>query len=593
MNWKKRREMLHEAGISSLKAISNNKEIETKIGSPSRPPQFNEAKISPVPRSSKKLNAWRAESDFQAFWHTFHKELIKPNINSFAKDIISELEISRVEILGSAQFYGSKKNITEYYNVIADELYDIHENPPMVFNLWLKQASNHPLNQKSKKLISELEKEYAKDRLDEYKQGLLKSLDNQDSFTSLAIKLLESLDLIKVESVSEDSEEMADDVSQSNETTHEDDAENRSDDSGDDINSEEILEVEMDIDELQQEVTISSSESSIDEEIELSNINNIDLIGASEKNYKVFTNKFDEVIEARDLISPEEAIRLRSQLDNLIKPHLTTIGKLANRLQRLLLSQQNTSWNFDLEEGTLDTSRLHRVVAEPGYPLSYKQESENKFKDTVITLLIDNSGSMRGRSISLAAICGDIISSTFERCAVKTEVLGFTTKNWKGGSSKQEWVDKGQPANPGRLNDLRHIVYKSADNSWRRARKYFGAMLREGLLKENIDGEAISWAYNRIKKRKEERKILMVISDGAPVDDSTLSVNSGDYLEKHLKKMVKFIENKTEIEVLAIGIGHDVSRYYDKAIKITDVNELGDVMISELSSLFDTKKKFH
>ena len=588
MNWKKRREMLHEAGISSLKAISNNKEIETKIGSPSRPPQFNEAKISPVPRSSKKLNAWRAESDFQAFWHTFHKELIKPNINSFAKDIISELEISRVEILGSAQFYGSKKNITEYYNVIADELYDIHENPPMVFNLWLKQASNHPLNQKSKKLISELEKEYAKDRLDECKQGLLKSLDNQDSFTSLAIKLLESLDLIKVESVSEDSEEMADDVSQSNETTHEDDAENRSDDSGDDINSEEILEVEMDIDELQQEVTISSSESSIDEEIELSNINNIDLIGASEKNYKVFTNKFDEVIEARDLISPEEAIRLRSQLDNLIKPHLTTIGKLANRLQRLLLSQQNTSWNFDLEEGTLDTSRLHRVVAEPGYPLSYKQESENKFKDTVITLLIDNSGSMRGRSISLAAICGDIISSTFERCAVKTEVLGFTTKNWKGGSSKQEWVDKGQPANPGRLNDLRHIVYKSADNSWRRARKYFGAMLREGLLKENIDGEALLWSYSRLMKRQEQRKIIIVISDGAPVDDSTLSANSENYLDGHLKDSIEYIESSKNIELQAIGIGHDVNKYYKDAITIHRAEELGEVLLEKLTKLFKT-----
>jgi cobaltochelatase CobT len=588
MNWKKRREMLHEAGISSLKAISNNKEIETKIGSPSRPPQFNEAKISPVPRSSKKLNAWRAESDFQAFWHTFHKELIKPNINSFAKDIISELEISRVEILGSAQFYGSKKNITEYYNVIADELYDIHENPPMVFNLWLKQASNHPLNQKSKKLISELEKEYAKDRLDEYKQGLLKSLDNQDSFTSLAIKLLESLDLIKVESVSEDSEEMVDDVSQSNETTHEDNAENRSDDSGDDINSEEILEVEMDIDELQQEVTISSSESSIDEEIELSNINNIDLIGASEKNYKVFTNKFDEVIEARDLISPEEAIRLRSQLDNLIKPHLTTIGKLANRLQRLLLSQQNTSWNFDLEEGTLDTSRLHRVVAEPGYPLSYKQESENKFKDTVITLLIDNSGSMRGRSISLAAICGDIISSTFERCAVKTEVLGFTTKNWKGGSSKQEWVDKGQPANPGRLNDLRHIVYKSADNSWRRARKYFGAMLREGLLKENIDGEALLWSYSRLMKRQEQRKIIIVISDGAPVDDSTLSANSENYLDGHLKDSIEYIESSKNIELQAIGIGHDVNKYYKDAITIHRAEELGEVLLEKLTKLFKT-----
>jgi cobaltochelatase CobT len=588
MNWKKRREMLHEAGISSLKAISNNKEIQTKIGSPSRPPQFNEAKISPVPRSSKKLNAWRAESDFQAFWHIFHKELIKPNINTFAKDIISELEISRIEILGSAQFYGSKKNITEYYNAISDELYDIHENPPMVFNLWLKQASKHPLNQKSKKLISELEKEYAKDRLDEYKQGLLESLDNQDSFTSLAIKLLESLDLIKVESISEDSEEMVDDVSQSNEAKHEDDAENRSDDSGDDLNSEEILEVEMDIDELQQEVTISSSESSIDEEIELSNINNIDLIGASEKNYKVFTNKFDEVIEARDLISPEEAIRLRSQLDNLIKPHLTTIGKLANRLQRLLLSQQNTSWNFDLEEGTLDTSRLHRVVAEPGYPLSYKQESENKFKDTVITLLIDNSGSMRGRSISLAAICGDIISSTFERCAVKTEVLGFTTKNWKGGSSKQEWVDKGQPASPGRLNDLRHIVYKSADNSWRRARKYFGAMLREGLLKENIDGEALLWSYSRLMKRQEQRKIIIVISDGAPVDDSTLSANSENYLDGHLKDSIEYIESSKNIELQAIGIGHDVNKYYKDAITIHRAEELGEVLLEKLTKLFKT-----
>jgi cobaltochelatase CobT len=588
MNWNKRREMLHEAGISSLKAISNNKEIQTKIGSPSRPPQFNEAKISPVPRSSKKLNAWRAESDFQAFWHIFHKELIKPNINTFAKDIISELEISRIEILGSAQFYGSKKNITEYYNAISDELYDIHENPPMVFNLWLKQASKHPLNQKSKKLISELEKEYAKDRLDEYKQGLLESLDNQDSFTSLAIKLLESLDLIKVESISEDSEEVVDDVSQSNEAKHEDDAENRSDDSGDDLNSEEILEVEMDIDELQQEVTISSSESSIDEEIELSNINNIDLIGASEKNYKVFTNKFDEVIEARDLISPEEAIRLRSQLDNLIKPHLTTIGKLANRLQRLLLSQQNTSWNFDLEEGTLDTSRLHRVVAEPGYPLSYKQESENKFKDTVITLLIDNSGSMRGRSISLAAICGDIISSTFERCAVKTEVLGFTTKNWKGGSSKQEWVDKGQPASPGRLNDLRHIVYKSADNSWRRARKYFGAMLREGLLKENIDGEALLWSYSRLMKRQEQRKIIIVISDGAPVDDSTLSANSENYLDGHLKDSIEYIESSKNIELQAIGIGHDVNKYYKDAITIHRAEELGEVLLEKLTKLFKT-----
>ena len=284
---------------------------------------------------------------------------------------------------------------------------------------------------------------------------------------------------------------------------------------------------------------------------------------------------------------------MRKTLDQQLIGFQDVITKLANKLQRQLLAKQNRAWEFDLEEGLLDSSKLPRIIIDPYNSLSFKKEKDLDFKDTVVTLLIDNSGSMRGRPITIAAICADILSRTLERCSVKVEILGFTTKNWKGGKSREFWNKNGKPKMPGRLNDLRHIIYKSADTHWRQCKNNLGLMLKEGLLKENIDGEAISWAFNRLKKRKEERKILMVISDGAPVDDSTLSVNSGDFLEKHLKKMVRFIEDKTETEILAIGIGHDVSRYYNRAIKITDVNELGDVMISELSELFNNKKKLH
>ena len=252
----------------------------------------------------------------------------------------------------------------------------------------------------------------------------------------------------------------------------------------------------------------------------------------------------------------------------------------------MLLAKQNTSWNFNLEEGILDNSRLHRVIASPGYPLSFKQETENDFKDTIVTLLIDNSGSMRGRSISLAAICADIIGSTLERCQVKTEILGFTTKHWKGGDSKKLWIINGSRSNPGRLNDIRHIIYKSADNSWRRSRKYFGAMLREGLLKENIDGEALAWSHDRLLKRHEERKILIVISDGAPVDDSTLSANREDFLDNHLREIISKIEKDSPVELQAIGIGHDVTKYYKNALTINRAEELGEVLLEELSKLF-------
>jgi cobaltochelatase CobT len=325
--------------------------------------------------------------------------------------------------------------------------------------------------------------------------------------------------------------------------------------------------------------------TAIDEEIDVFAYPDNDYALADNK-YSIFTKEYDEIIDAKDLTTPDEAIRLRTQLDNLIKPHQTTIGKLANRLQRLLLAQQNTSWNYNLEEGMLDTARLHRVVAKPGYPLSFKQETENNFKDTIVTLLIDNSGSMRGRSISLAAICTDIIGSTLERCQIKTEILGFTTKNWKGGDSKQQWIKQGSHMNPGRLNDIRHIVYKNADNSWRRSRKHFGVMLREGLLKENIDGEALVWSYGRLVRRNEDRKILIVISDGAPVDDSTLSANNEEYLDNHLKKVIFEIENDSSVELQAVGIGHDVTKYYKNAITINRAEELGEVLLDELTKLF-------
>ena len=270
----------------------------------------------------------------------------------------------------------------------------------------------------------------------------------------------------------------------------------------------------------------------------------------------------------------------------MIKPYQTTIGKLANRLQRLLLAKQNTSWNFNLDEGMLVTARLHRVIAVPGHPLSYKQETETNFKDTVVTLLIDNSGSVRGRSISLAAICTDIIGSTLERCQIKTEILGFTTKNWKGGDSKQLWISNGSYFSPGRLNDIRHIIYKSADNTWRRSRKHFGAMLREGLLKENVDGEALIWAHDRLARRQEQRKILMVISDGAPVDDSTLSTNKNNFLDLHLRQVIHSIESQSSVSLIAIGIGHDVTRYYKNAVTIHRAEELGGAMLEQLTDLF-------
>ena len=313
--------------------------------------------------------------------------------------------------------------------------------------------------------------------------------------------------------------------------------------------------------------------------------------GLPEPLYKVFTTSHDEIVEAQDLCEPEELERLRAYLDQQLASLSTVVSRLANRLQRRLMAKQSRAWMFDLEEGILDAARLARVVVDPTSPLSFKEEQDTEFRDTVVTLLLDNSGSMRGRPIMVAAVCADILARTLERCGVKVEILGFTTRAWKGGMSRDEWIKQGKPPQPGRLNDLRHIIYKSADAPWRRARKNLGLMMREGLLKENIDGEALVWAYHRLIGRPEQRKILMVISDGAPVDDSTLSVNSGHYLERHLRAVIGEIEQASPVELIAVGIGHDVTRYYRRAVTIVDVEQLGGAMTDHLAELFEEEPK--
>jgi cobaltochelatase CobT len=392
-------------------------------------------------------------------------------------------------------------------------------------------------------------------------------------------------------------DENLDEEEKKEEDKNNDDKQNKPDNQDKQAKEKQDKQEEMSIDSGMPDLENEAKESDqAEEEIEIEDSSQPDLkkkgrSNLGDINYKTYTEEFDEIIKAEDLENDEELTRLRKNLDQQLLQLKNFISKLANKLQRKLLAKQNRSWNFDLEEGLLDTSKLPRIIMDPFNSLTFKKEKDIEFKDTLVTILIDNSGSMRGKPISVAAICADILSRTLERCAVKVEILGFTTKHWKGGLSREKWMKNEKPTLPGRLNDLRHIIYKSADTPWRQAKNNMGLMLKEGLLKENIDGEALKWAYNKMNRRKEDRKILMVISDGAPVDDSTLSTNTSDFLESNLKKTVKWIENKTNIELLAIGIGHDVTRYYNQAVKITDVQDLGDVMINQLTDLFVEKNK--
>ena len=586
MAWTKNRDRLHEAAISTVKAISKNKKLNSNTGIYQRPPSGNNIIFSSAPRSTKDLSKWRGESDFQAFWHKFHKKRKEIPLTLPARMLFNEFEISRVEILGSQEFIGSRKNISDFLNQRSNELEDTKSLNYLShgINLWLKEGVGFKFNAKSKTIINNLIEKYDIETVsEEFRNNIIENIHDQEKFEKAVIKLLQKLNLLKEleddneDQDFEDSPGSSDDI----ENTEMESDGNESEDTSNDLKDFKG-DIELDL----QDAIESTDDTSIEEEIDALAYPHNDFSNKLKKDYSIYSTKFDEIIDAKDLVTSDESLRLRNQLDNLIKPHLSTIGKLANRLQRLLLAKQNTSWNYNLEEGMLDNARLHRVIANPGYPLSFKQETENKFKDTVVTLLIDNSGSMRGRSISLAAICADIIGSTLERCQVKTEILGFTTKHWKGGDSKKLWIINGSRSNPGRLNDIRHIIYKSADNSWRRSRKYFGAMLREGLLKENVDGEALAWSHERLLKRSEERKILIVISDGAPVDDSTLSANREDFLDNHLREIISLIENDSPVELQAIGIGHDVTKYYKNALTINRAEELGEVLLDELSKLF-------
>ena len=586
MGWTKNREKLHEAAISTIRAISKNKDISSNIGLSQRPPTSNHIVVPSVPRSIKNIYEWRGESDFQAFWFLFHKNTKDFPLTLPAKMIFNELEIARVELLGCSEYLGSEKNIAEYSNSRSNDLEDEKSLNFISYgaNLWLKELAGFELNNNSKNILNIFRKKFKINQsIELIRKNLIDNLHNQSAFEKNVIKFLKKIDLLKDE-VDDNNEIDSEDAPGSTDDIH------NSDEHSDDFSNEDqelnLKDLKDDIDLNVQEAEVKTDDISIDEEIESLMYPQNEFKTQHKTDYSIYTSNYDEIIDAKDLVTNDESLRLRNQLDNLIKPHISTIGKLANRLQRLLLAKQNTSWNYNLEEGMLDNSRLHRVIANPSYPLSFKEETENQFKDTVVTLLIDNSGSMRGRSISLAAICADIIGSTLERCQIKTEILGFTTKNWKGGDSKKLWMINGSRANPGRLNDIRHIIYKSADNSWRRSRRYFGAMLREGLLKENVDGEALAWSHERLLKRPEERKILIVISDGAPVDDSTLSTNREDYLDNHLRQIILEIEKDSPIELQAIGIGHDVTKYYKNALTINRAEELGEVLLDELTKLF-------
>tara|TARA_B100000965_G_scaffold95797_1_gene78187 strand:- start:386 stop:1864 length:1479 start_codon:yes stop_codon:yes gene_type:complete len=491
-------------------------------------------------------------------------------------------------MVGGNKFPGAKINLNAYLNTQAKKGIDnqVPSLNPLAVNLWLKQLNGERLLEDSKSIVNAFLSSIPVN-IEDVGKRLIAAQNSQEDFQSIAIDLMRDLDLMHEPEIKGDQESIEDDPAPEDPQ----DSGEQQQESEDDF-QEQSMESKAEGEagegtEMLEEAQAPIDSMSIDEEIDLTRNFNEDIDHTSYEDYKIFTTQFDEVINAIELATPEESQRLRIQLDQLIAPHQTTIGKLANRLQRLLQAQHNRSWNYNLEEGLLDMAQLHRVITRPGDPLSFKQESESKFKDTIVSLLIDSSGSMRGRSMTLAAICGDIIGSTLERCYVKTELLGFTTKHWKGGDSRKAWVNQGSPPNPGRLNDLRHIIFKSADENFRKARKSFGIMLREGLLKENVDGEALAWAHQRLSKRNEERKILIVISDGAPVDDSTLSTNHSNFLDNHLRQIISSVETQSNVELLAIGIGHDVTKYYDKSITINRAEELAEALLDKLTELFN------
>jgi cobaltochelatase CobT len=598
-------EPFKRAVTGCMRAIAKKPELE--VGFAAERPGIVGGKVR-LPEPARKLNATeaaivRGHADSIALKLACHD----PNVHrklvpggQTARAVFEAVEQARVEAIGARRMSGVAKNLSamiddRFHRGKFDEVSDRADAPiEEALAMLVRERLTGMTPPPAARRLVELWRPLLEDRAGKNLNRLEKLIDNQSRFGDVVHDLLDDLDMGEDRSSEADEEEGA-----------EGEQDKRKDKSGEDGEGELSEDAEARVDDAEvsgEEMSDTTAESSEALSAEMSDDAEM---GDSEApaeprrprrhgvneprgpEYRPFTGKFDEVTAAEDLCEPEELERLRGYLDKQLSHLQGVVARLANRLQRRLMAQQNRAWEFDLEEGLLDPARLSRVIIDPLHALSFKREKDTKFRDTVVTLLLDNSGSMRGRPITVAATCADILARTLERCGVKVEILGFTTRAWKGGQSREAWLASGKPPNPGRLNDLRHIIYKSADAPWRRARKNLGLMMREGLLKENIDGEALDWAHKRLLARSEQRRILMMISDGAPVDDSTLSVNPGNYLERHLRWVIEEIETRSPIELIAIGIGHDVTRYYRRAVTIVDAEELGGAMTDKLAELFD------
>ena len=574
---------------STVKAIAEQKNLNVFFGETDK--TKNQDILLPSitdPNETTKVKMVRGMSDSASLIKKFHNaqlhKKLSPTEESQQK-IFDELENLRCEVLGSTKMPGIKKNITEFLEIeIFKETKDskkLSKEKTLKF-LLRDLLLNERLSRKYQNKLDNIFKK-ANLFLKDYKKDISNFLNDQQQFSKFINELLDS---IFIENKSSNQEELSDGNNEDDSLNQNEKEENENQIADPQIFSDDLLEKDKNDDINQSEISDLDEANQGESNIEFANQPELSALSKEDFKYKIYTSQFDSVVNAGKLSNPDEIIKLRKQLDKQTDKLDSTITILANKLQRKLLAKQKRWWEFDLEEGILDSGKLARVVVSPENSLSYKKEAETDFKDTIVTLLIDNSGSMRGRPITIAAISTDILAKTLERCGVKVEVLGFTTKTWKGGRARDFWIKNNKPLKPGRLNELLHIIYKHADLPIRRSKQNFGIMLKEGLLKENIDGEALEWSFKRILGRPEKRKILMVISDGAPVDDSTLSSNDGNLLDLHLKEIIKTIERKSNVELTAIGIGHDVSRYYAKAVTILDVDELAEVMSKKLIEMF-------
>jgi cobaltochelatase CobT len=587
-----------------MRAISGDHELEVGFAKDKPALAGNRARLPEVPKkaTATDISVTRGLGDSMALKRACHDLRIHSKFapeGKQARAVYDAVEQARVEAIGSRAMAGVADNIgsmleEKYAKANLADVRDQADAPiEEALALMVREKLTGRAAPKSGERMVNLWRKWVEDKAGADLDGLAGKLEDQQAFARVVREMLASMEMAEELGDDQESEE-AEENDENQPQGEENSEEGGEDDSGAEQSqaedaeaaSEEEQQGEMEASDATAEDVSDDEDADAETSGEARRKENPFADLPRQIDYKVFTTSFDETVGAEELCDEEELDRLRAFLDKQLANLQGVVGRLANRLQRRLMAQQNRSWDFDLEEGYLDPARLVRVVIDPMQPLSFKQERDTKFRDTVVTLVLDNSGSMRGRPITVAATCADILARTLERCGVSVEILGFTTRAWKGGQAREKWLKDGKPPSPGRLNDLRHIIYKSADMPWRRARRNLGLMMREGLLKENIDGEALLWAHQRLIARPEQRKILMMISDGAPVDDSTLSVNPGNYLERHLRAVIELIETRSPVELLAIGIGHDVTRYYRRAVTIVDAEELAGAMTEQLASLF-------